>query len=118
MDHELLTGYSKVDTFMFCYKKEFVEAKKEGNTDEKEANVINNTLFELLLQLALQEGNLFVWCFALLMWHLMARSINVDCLSLHNIKRGVSDSIVFKYDEKKMDKTGKFVQEKNATPTL
>ena len=43
----------------------------------------------------------------------MARSCNVDCLSFHNIKRGISDSIVFKYDETKMDKTGEFVQEKN-----
>ena len=41
------------------------------------------------------------------------RSINVDCLSLHNLKRGISDSIVFKYDETKMDKTGEFMQEKN-----
>ena len=56
---------------------------------------------------------MLVWCFALLMWHLMACSINVDCLSLHNLKRGISDSIVFKYDETKMDKTGEFVQEKN-----
>ena len=40
-------------------------------------------------------------------------SINVDCLSLHNLKRRISDSIVFKCDETKMDKTGKFVQEKN-----
>jgi len=43
----------------------------------------------------------------------MACSINIDCLSLHNLKRGISDSIVFKYDETKMDKTGEFVQEKN-----
>jgi hypothetical protein len=105
--------YSKVDTFLFCYKKEFAEAKKEGNTDKKEADAINSTLFKLLLQWSVEEGNLFVWCFALLMWNLMARSINIDCLSLHNLKRGISDSIVFKYDETKMDKTGEFVQEKN-----
>ena len=43
----------------------------------------------------------------------MACSVNIDCLSFHNIKRGISDSIVFKYNERKMDKTGKFVQEKN-----
>ena len=43
----------------------------------------------------------------------MACSINIDCLSLHNLKRDISDSIVFKYDETKMDKTGEFVQEKN-----
>ena len=29
--------YSKVGTFLCCYKKKFAEAKKEGNTDEKEA---------------------------------------------------------------------------------
>jgi hypothetical protein len=47
------------------------------------------------------------------MWNLMARSINVDCIALHSIKQGMSDSITFKYDETKMDKTGEFVQEKN-----
>ena len=43
----------------------------------------------------------------------MACTCNVDCLPFHNIKHGISDSIVFKYDETKMDKTGEFVQEKN-----
>jgi hypothetical protein len=43
----------------------------------------------------------------------MALSINVDSIALHSIKRGMSDSITFKYDETKMDKTGKFVQEKH-----
>jgi len=52
--------YSKVDTFLFCYKKEFPEAKKEGNTDEKEADAINSTLFKLLLQWSVEEGNLFL----------------------------------------------------------
>jgi len=52
--------YSNVDIFMFCYKKEFAKAKKEANTDEKKADAINSTLFKLLLQWAVQEGNLFV----------------------------------------------------------
>ncbi len=81
-------------------------SKKEGNTDEKEADAINSALFELLLQWAVKESSLFVWFFALLMWHLMARSINADCLLLHNINHGISDSIVFKYNETNMDKTG------------
>ena len=38
--------------------------------------------------------------------------MNADCLSLHNVKSGISDSIVFEHDETKMDKTGDFVQEK------
>ena len=54
--------YLKVDTFLLCYKKEFAEARK-GNTDEKEADAINSALFKLLLQWAVEEGNLFVWCF-------------------------------------------------------
>ncbi len=85
-------------------------AKKNGNTDEKEVDAIGTTLFKLLMTWAIEEGNVFVWCFSLLMWHLMARSINIDCLSLHNLKRGISDSIVFKYNEIKMDKRSKFVK--------
>ena len=47
------------------------------------------------------------------MWHLMACLINVDSIALNSIKKGISGSITFKYDETKMDKTGEFVQEKN-----
>ena len=47
------------------------------------------------------------------MWHLIARSVNVDSIALHSVKRGKSDSITFKYDQTKMNQTGEFVQEKN-----
>ncbi len=47
-----------------------------------------------------------------MMWHLVDSSMNVDCLSLHNIKCGISNSIVFHWDEAKMDKSDGFVQEK------
>jgi hypothetical protein len=47
------------------------------------------------------------------MWHLMSRSISIDSLAFHNIKSGTSDSIKFKFDETKADKTGEFTQEKN-----
>ena len=67
----------------------------------------------MLMKWTVQEGNVFVWAFALLMWHLMDRSINIDSVALHSIKRGVSDSITFKYDETKVDETGEFVCEKN-----
>ena len=62
---------------------------------------------------AVNAGNVFVWVFSLAMWNLMSRSISVDGLSFHHIKSGASDSIKFKYDETKADKTGEFVQEKN-----
>ncbi len=105
--------YAEMDKFMACYKKEFADQKKKGNVDEREADAVSSTLFKLILKWAVEEGNVFVWCFCLLMWHLMARSINVDSIALHSIKKGISDSITFKYDETKMDKTGEFVQEKN-----
>jgi len=105
--------FAEVDKFIACYKREHASAKKNEQTDEMEADAISSTLFELLMTWTIEVGNIFVWCFSMLMWHLMACSINVDCLSLHNLKRGISDSIVFKYDETKTDKTGEFVQEKN-----
>jgi hypothetical protein len=88
---------------MACYKKEHVIAKADGKTQEKEADAVCSTLFKVLMTWCVAEGNVFVWCFSLLMWHLMARSINVDSIALHNIKKGVSDSIVFEYDETKTD---------------
>jgi hypothetical protein len=106
--------YADVDAFI-NYKKEFAAAKAAGNTEEKEADAICSTLFKLLMTWAVEQGNIFVWRFSLLIWHLMARSINIDCILLHSIKKGVSDLIVFKYDNTKMDQTGEFVQEKNCS---
>jgi hypothetical protein len=34
----------------------------------------------------------------------MAMSIHIDSIALHSIKRGIFDSITFKYDETKVDK--------------
>ena len=74
--------YADVDQFIACYKREHASAKKDGNTDEKEADAISSTLFKLLMTWAIEEGNVFVWCFSLLMWHLVAHSININCLFL------------------------------------
>jgi len=43
----------------------------------------------------------------------MSCSISIDSLAFHHIKSGTSDSIKFKFDETKADKTGEFTQEKN-----
>ena len=94
--------YSKIDAYMKNFQKEFAGAKCSGQIDEKESDAINSTLFKHLMTWAVCEGNVFIWCFGMLMWHLMARSINIDSLSLHHMKRGVSDSIIFKYDETKI----------------
>ena len=102
------------ETFMAAYKKEYTAAKKEGNVDEKAADPINAGLFALILKWAIGSLNVFVWVYALLMWHLMARSISISSLGLHNIKRGSGgDSLAFKFDNSKTDQSGEFVQEKN-----
>ena len=59
--------FAEVDQFIACYKREHASAKKNGQTDEMEADAISSTLFKLLLTWAVKEGNVFVWCFSLLM---------------------------------------------------
>ena len=105
--------YTQIESFILSYKKEHQQAQKEGRTDEQEADPINSTLFQMICLWAVEEGNIFVWVFSLAMWHLMSRSISIDSLAFHNIKSGTSDSIKFKFDETKADKTGEFTQEKN-----
>jgi hypothetical protein len=58
--HLSLDFYTKTDTFMFCFKKEFAQAKKQGNTDEREADAVSSTLLLLLVLWAVEEGNIFV----------------------------------------------------------
>jgi hypothetical protein len=53
-----------------------------------------------------------VWVLSLGVWNLLSCSISVDGLSFYHIKSGASDSIKFKYNETKADKTGEFMQEK------
>ena len=113
--NELLPSqyYREMEIFIQAYKKEHKEAQKEGRTEEQEADPITSTLYNLFCTWALEAGNIFVWVYTLCMWNLMSRSISIDVLSFHQHKPGVSDSIKFKFDETKCDKTGEFVQEKN-----
>lgn len=69
-------------------------------------------LLTMLMKWPVQEGNVFVWTFALFVWNLLAWSINIDSVALYSIKRGISDFINFEYDETKVDKTDKFVCKK------
>ena len=104
--------YQEMDVYLKSYKKETARAKKDNRLDESDADPINGTLFRMMCEWAVDEGNIFVWAFSLCQWHLMARSCNVDQLALHNIKRQ-NDSIAIKYDSSKMDQTGEFTTEKN-----
>ena len=99
--------YVEFENFITSYKKEYSEAKKEGKVDEKAADPINAGLFTKILQWAVASLNIFVWVYALLMWHLMARSISISSLGLHNMKVGSGgDSLAFKFDNSKVAAEG------------
>ena len=98
--------HREMEAFINAYKKEHKTAKKEGRTDEQEADPITSALFRMICMWAVNEGNIFVWVFSLAMWNLMSRSISVDAIAFHQIKCGASDSIKFKFDETQADKTG------------
>ena len=48
--------YSKVDTFLAAYKREFADQKKKGNVDEREADAISSTLLTMLMKWAVQDA--------------------------------------------------------------
>lgn len=107
------TFFEAMDTWMVAYKKEYAGAKKDGRVEENDAQPINAVLFTLFCTWALQENNVFLWVFGLMQWNMMARSINVDPIGFHNMKRGISDSIEIVPDATKTDQAGEFVTCKN-----
>ncbi|KAL7541385.1 hypothetical protein ACHAXR_011858 [Thalassiosira sp. AJA248-18] len=107
------TYYHEMDKWKASYKKEYAQAKKAGRVEENEADPITAKLFRLMCKWAIEENNVFLWVFSLLQWNLMARSINIDPIAFHNIKRGGEDSIEFTPDTTKTDQAGEFVTMKN-----
>ena len=104
--------YYAIGEFLVGYKKETANARQDGQVDEKECDPISWTLFRLILQWALDAGNVFVWVFSLLQWHCMARSVNISTLGLHNIGCG-KDHLLVKYDKTKKDQAGENVHDKH-----
>jgi hypothetical protein len=76
--------YDDIEKFLTSYRKETVDAKKEGKLDEQEADPISWSLFKLILSWALDKSNIFVWTYSILQWNCMARSVNIGSLGFHN----------------------------------
>jgi hypothetical protein len=106
------TFYEGVDNFLGSYKKEFIQAKKAGETEESSSDPIPISLYKLILRWALEQNNILVWFWTLTQWNCMARSASIDPLGFHNLKLG-NDSIRLKYDDSKADKAGERLSEKN-----
>jgi hypothetical protein len=97
--------YSEMYSFLQSFKKETADARSHGNVDEKSADPISFSLFRLILTWAIERGNIFVWVWTILQWNLMARSISIDPLALHNIAIS-EDHVVICHDSTKSDKEG------------
>jgi hypothetical protein len=60
---------------------------------------------------AIEQGKIFVWVWTILQWNLMARSISIDPLALHNILI-CEDHFVICHDSRKSDKEGAKIHNK------
>lgn len=97
--------YAEMGSFLSSFKKENAEARSRGNTDEKSADPISFSLFRTINTWAVEEKNILVWAWTIQQWNLMARSISIDPLALHNF--GISeDHFVVHHDSTKTDKEG------------
>ena len=103
--------YTEMDSFLLSFKKENADARSKGNVDEKSADPITYSLFRTILTWAVEQKNIFLWVWTILQWNLMARSISIDPLALHNF--GLSeDHFVVHHDSTKTDKEGDKVHNK------
>ena len=104
--------FTQSEQYLASYKKKVVDAKKNGDTDERSAAPIPVVLYKLLLKWALEGNNVMVWFWTICQWNFMARSCNIEPLRLNNFSLG-ADSIIGKYDYSKADQTGERLSEKN-----
>jgi hypothetical protein len=103
--------YSEMDSFLASLKKETADARSHGNVDEKKADTISFSLFRMILVWTIERANIFVWVWTILQWNLMARSISIDPLALHNISIS-EDHFVIRHDSTKSDKEGAKIHSK------
>ena len=85
-------------------------AEKYSHVEESDAKPITAALFCLICEWAIEESNPYLWVLGLFQWNLVARSINIDPLTFHNIEKGQSDSIEFLPDSTKLIKEESLVQ--------
>lgn len=109
----LPVGYrEEMATYLDSLEKERSAARKRGELTEEEADPIRFPLYKVICDYAVSVGDAFLWIFTILLWHCMARPINVDDISLNNFSLGV-DSVIIKFNDTKKDKKGKRVSPKN-----
>ena len=109
-DFELHPQYrSQIKSFLENLKKEKATAKANNQLTENDSDPIGMPLLERLCLWCVSCGSLtamFVWAFIVTQWNLMGRTVNVDPLGFHNIKKGDHDCIIISFDKNKCDRKG------------
>jgi hypothetical protein len=89
------TFYEGIDNFLSSYIKEFIHAKKAGDTEESLSDPIPISLYKLMARWALEQNNILVWFWTLTQWNCMACSASIDPLGFHNLKLGNKITLSF-----------------------
>ena len=111
---EPIDFHQAIENYLKSFKKENIAANKRGEVDETAADPMPFALYVALCTWSVESGDIFSWCYMIILWNCMGRSASVDPLGLHNFKLGTrTDSIVITYDDSKMDSTGERVHPKN-----
>jgi hypothetical protein len=105
--------YSEIDSFLALFKKETADARSHGNVDEKKADPISFSLFRMILVWVIERANIFVWVWTILKWNLMARSISIDPLTLHNISISEDHFVIRHYSTKSEKKVQNFIAKRS-----
>ena len=93
-------------------EKIIARSKKQEKADEHEADPITFPLYQEICKTAIKMGNEILWCFTVLQWNYMSRSINISNLRFNSFSIG-KDSIDVKYWETKKYTTGEKNTPKN-----
>jgi hypothetical protein len=104
--------FTYMEKYLKSFKNESVAARRKGDVNELDADPMPFPLYVALSTWNVESGDIFSWCYLVLLWNCMGRSASVDPLGLHNLKLG-TDSIIITYDDSKMDSTGEHVHPKN-----
>jgi hypothetical protein len=85
-----MLAISPVHPLINTMKKEKAKAKSNRQVEEKDADAIGMGLYELLCTWTVQSASLtgiMVWAFLVTQWNVMGRTVNVDPLGFHNIRK-------------------------------
>ena len=94
-----------MDSYLQSFKKRVANAKGSGDIDETEADPICFSLYNYLCKWSIEESNIFCWAWTVTQWNCIARPINIEPLSLHNMNT-YEDCIKAKFESTKMDQSG------------